>query len=455
MLLDELLVPLSQDPLPKIELTGIETNSLKVRPGDVFFALTGHVFDGHAYIEDAIERGAVAIVGTKPLTSLKVPYIQVKDSRKAVAIAAKRYYNNPSATKTVIGITGTNGKTTTSFYLKEMLEKAGKKCALFGTVQYIINGQELPSPNTTPDSLNFQRMLHESQDDVVIMEVSSHGIDQLRIEGIEFDFAVFTNLDQDHLDYHGTMEEYFQVKAKLFDQLKPAGVAVVWTEGYWGRRIAEKLEHESHHVLELSKDAVARFADSNIPFHNQINAVLAAAIAKKMSVEEQVVERVIKEFSGVPGRFEVIHVSGDRHVVIDYAHTADAFTQVLASVRKLAKGQVIHVFGFRGGRDETKRQAMIEASEKGSDIQVLTFDDLNGLPVQDMRNQLQKLKFTGIRIDDRTKAIAYALEQACSGDWVVITGKGNELYRDLYSAPCQTDNETVDWYFKREKSNSI
>ncbi|WP_392455338.1 UDP-N-acetylmuramoyl-L-alanyl-D-glutamate--2,6-diaminopimelate ligase [Chryseomicrobium aureum] len=454
MLLEELLASLSQDPLPEVELTGIETNSLHVQPGNLFFALVGHVSDGHAYIEDAIERGAVAVVGTKPLAPFKVPYIQVEDSRKAVALAAKRYYNNPSASKTVIGITGTNGKTTTSFYLKEMLEKAGKKCALFGTVQYIINGQELPSPNTTPDSLNFQRLLHESQDDVVIMEVSSHGIDQLRIEGIEFDFAVFTNLDQDHLDYHGTMENYFQVKAKLFDQLKPTGVAVIWTEGYWGRRLAQKLENGPHHVLELSKRAVERFADSNIPFHNQMNAVLAAAIAKKMIVEEQVVEQVIQQFSGVPGRFEVIHFTEDRHVVIDYAHTADAFTQVLASVRKLAKGRVFHVFGFRGGRDETKRQAMVEASEKGSDVQVLTFDDLNGLPVQAMQEQLQKLRFTGIRIDDRTEAIAYALEQASAGDWVVITGKGNEQYRDRYMAPCQSDSETVDWYFKREKSNS-
>lgn len=453
MYLHELLDAFSiQNSYPSIQIRGVETNSRRVQPGDVFFALTGHTSNGHDYIDQAVAAGAVAVVGTQECTLVEIPYIRVADTRKAVALAAKRFYNHPSSRKVVIGITGTNGKTTTSFLLREMLEQAGKRCALFGTVHYVINGKTLPSPNTTPDSLQFQRLLHESEDDVVIMEVSSHGIDQLRIEGIEFDFAVFTNLDQDHLDYHGTMDAYFEVKSRLFNQLKSKGTAVVWSENAWGSRLADQLKARGVRVIAVDKRNMEDSLQSqHLPFHNRINAELAATIAIQMGCSKEGIQQALHSFQGVPGRFELIEVPNDIHVVIDYAHTADAFNQVLSSVRNLAKGRILHVFGFRGNRDASKRQAMIEASLKGSDLSILTSDDRNGVSQLEMESQLDKLEFTGKRIQDRTEAIGFALEQAVSGDWIVITGKGNEPYKDDYEAPCQSDRETVEWYQKQEK----
>ncbi|WP_342527176.1 UDP-N-acetylmuramoyl-L-alanyl-D-glutamate--2,6-diaminopimelate ligase [Chryseomicrobium sp. FSL W7-1435] len=450
----------TQDPLPTIKVEGIETNSKRVKAGDVFFALTGHTTDGHDYIEAAIKAGAVAVVGTEPMEFEAVPYIQVADSRKTVAFAAKTFYGNPSHQKTVIGITGTNGKTTTSFLLKGMLEGLGYSCALFGTVHYVINGETLPSPNTTPDSLQFQRLLHESKDDVVLMEVSSHGIDQLRIEGIDFDYTVFTNLDHDHLDYHHTMEEYFAVKSKLFHQLKATGTAVVCTLDSWGVRLVNQLVgdnipmktvgvlpesdtllSEDYYSISMGQEQIQLPLD--MPRHNRINAALAATVIKEMGGSLAQVEQELTTFSGVPGRFEVVEGPEDIRIVIDYAHTADAFRQVLESARQLSTGRILHVFGFRGKRDATKRPEMIRVSTQHSDHSILTFDDLNGLTAEQMTHQLDELEFTGERINDRTRAIERAISQARSGDWIVITGKGSESYQEDFELHTTTDAETV------------
>lgn len=219
-----------------VNITGISNNSKTVKPGDLFIAIAGYSIDGHKFIDQAIAAGAKAVIGEKEIGKQTVPYIKVTDSRKALALAAKRFYKNEQKKAIIIGITGTNGKTTTSYMLKHIVETCGHTCSLFGSVQNIVNGQILPATtNTTMDALELQRQLAASNDQVVIMEVTSHALMQYRVFGIEFDYGLFTNLSQDHLDYHGTMEAYFGAKLRLFEQLAPAGKAVIHAQGEWGK----------------------------------------------------------------------------------------------------------------------------------------------------------------------------------------------------------------------------
>ncbi len=255
----KLLEPIKKinDTLRYLKIEDLSINSKQVRPNTLFIAISGVNADGHDYIEEAIRNGATAIVGEKDINELaiqsledekyaegmvenrelSIPYIQVENSRKALANIACQFYGNPTKNKTVIGITGTNGKTTTSFMLKKILEDVGYTCTLFGSIQNEVNGQIIPSINTTPDALELQKNLAESNDDFIIIEVSSHGISQNRIEGIEFDYCLFTNLDHEHLDYHRDMEDYFRVKSILFQQLKPSGKAIINTLDSWGKRL--------------------------------------------------------------------------------------------------------------------------------------------------------------------------------------------------------------------------
>lgn len=314
MNLQELLKDFTTQSIPTTPITGLETNSSRIQKGFVFFAIPGHHADGHTYISQAIDNGAVAVVGTRTNLELTVPYIEVQDIRYVLAQSAKRFYRNPSATKCMIGITGTNGKTTTSFLLKEMLEASGLSCSLFGTVKYEINGEEFASPNTTPDSLQLQQFIHKSEDDVIIMEVSSHGIDQLRIEGIEFDFALFTNLDHDHLDYHKTMDAYFEVKARLFDQLKPSGKAVVNTQSVWGKTLAERLKGRGVEVITI-EDASLLEERSGTTFptikgtHNRLNAAMAWLVAEHMDCEHAVLVKGLHAYKGVPGEISTLQLT--------------------------------------------------------------------------------------------------------------------------------------------------
>lgn len=448
MNLQELLKDFTTQSIPDCTITGLETNSSRIQEGFVFFAIEGHHADGHTYISHAIENGAVAVVGTRTGIELDVPYLVVEDIRYVLAQSAKRFYRNPSTSKCMIGITGTNGKTTTSFMLKAMLEAAGMSCSLFGTVKYEINGEVFASPNTTPDSLQLQRYIHQSKDDVVIMEVSSHGIDQQRIEGIEFDYAFFTNLDHDHLDYHETMEAYFEVKARLFHQLKPTGKAVINTQSPWGVQLAERLEEQHIDVVKVSSASLlTEKAHGNFPhvkgIHNRFNAAMAWVAAEDMECPQENLVEGLTTFAGVPGRFQIYSFSSGVKAVVDYAHTAEAFDYLLQTAKEEGAKRIFHVFGFRGKRDRTKRQKMMDISVKWSDRVFLTMDDLNGLTREELLSEYQELDFSGDVIPDRTEAIHLALEQAQPGDWVMITGRGMEPYKDNYQYATTTDDETV------------
>ncbi|KZZ82561.1 MULTISPECIES: UDP-N-acetylmuramoyl-L-alanyl-D-glutamate--2,6-diaminopimelate ligase [Bacillaceae] len=457
-----------------IEITGITSDSRNLKPGNLFIAISGYQQDGHKYIEAAIRAGAAAVAGEKAEPErLPVPCIQLVDSRKQMAQLAIAFYGEPQKKHKMIGITGTNGKTTTAFMIKHILETAGLSCSLFGSIANYINGKWYRASNTTPDSLQLQELLHRSNDEYAVMEVSSHGISQHRVEGVEFDYALFTNLDQDHLDYHHTMEEYFAVKSKLFQQLSHSGKAFINTDSVWGEKLAENLRTEGKEIytfgentgnnLRLSEWKTSKFPAAilnetenrghfiqlAVPgLHNIYNAGLAFLALKEMGVEERVISEALMKFPGVPGRNEVYKEAGQPTFMVDYAHTSEALYHCLKTARECGAEKVYHIFGFRGGRDESKRCEMIKLSSDLSDAYVLTQDDLNGVPEKEILNELEKLQTAfgnekGRIISDRTMAIQHMFMHASQGDWIVVTGKGAEPYQQAFELPASSDGETI------------
>lgn len=463
-------------PLPDINTEGISINSSHVRKQEVFVAIPGYSVDGHDFIEDAIEAGASVIVGEKNISNLSVPYIQVSNSRLTLAKMACQFYGNPSREKIVIGITGTNGKTTTAFMLKYILEKSGRTCSIFGTVNNVVNGQVLSSQNTTPDALELQRQLALSRDEIVIMEVSSHGLAQYRVEGIEFDYCLFTNLDHDHLDYHHDMDECFSVKARLFDQLKPNGKAIINHYNSWGRKLINRLKvknkgifilgNESHHHLRIEQsksDASALIVEGDqchelnlkiLGYHNILNASMAFLTARKIGLSSSQIIQALALFPGVPGRYEIMRYPNGATIVIDYAHTADAIFHSLQTAREYGANRIIHIFGFRGTRDKAKRVEMVKVSSELSDGTILTMDDLNLESFEEMLVTLKNLHIKyckkGMVIPDRTLAIQSALQIGKKEDWVIITGKGPESYKQTFVMPTTSDKETVQYIQKED-----
>lgn len=459
---------------PPLHISGITFDSRTVREGFLFVAINGVQTDGHRYIEEAIAKGAVAIIGETEQGPLSVPYYQVASSRKALGQLAKRFYPDVMKKKTLIGITGTNGKTTTAFMIRHLLQAQGISCGLLGTVSVIINDHVLPSTHTTLDALKFHELMSQSDDDVIVMEVSSHGLEQHRVEGIEFDYAVFSNLENEHLDYHGSIEAYFTAKKKLFSYLKPTGKAVINGDNSWGQRLYEELRDQHREVLLLggsNKETLLHEGQLvtqqhekylQLPlnvqgYHNKENAAIALLIVGDMGADLEVVATELHTFPGVPGRFERHEKSGHPSFIIDYAHTEQAFIKVLQSVKTFAEREVYHVFGFRGGRDTHKRQKMMEASLAYADHSILTFDDLNGLTEDEMILQLEQIPGFEecVFIADRTEALAYVYNQAKLEDWIVVTGKGHEDYQQDYDYPVNSDGKMVAFLQGTQISTSL
>ncbi|MCM3389342.1 UDP-N-acetylmuramoyl-L-alanyl-D-glutamate--2,6-diaminopimelate ligase (plasmid) [Ureibacillus chungkukjangi] len=456
-----------------INISGIADNSIDVENNYIFVAIKGLNTDGHDYISDAIKRGASAIIGEIDIekNSLPVPYIQVSNSRKALGVIANSFYNSPSKQKLMIGITGTNGKTTTSFILKHILESNGMTCSLIGTIQNEINGEVYHSKQTTPSSLSLQRFLSESRDEIAIVEVSSHGLTQYRVEGIRFDICIFTNLEQEHLDYHGTMENYFKSKLLLFNHLKENGQAVVNVDNFWGEKLAEILKEKEIivHTIGQAREnevqikkfnyekSVISIEESNetihfsMPMtgvHNLYNFVMAYRVAQLLGIQKEDVINSLRNFKGVKGRFEILKLQNDVTVVVDYAHTANAVFYCLNTAKQHGAKRVTHIFGFRGNRDESKRKEMITISSELSNQFILTFDDLNSVTIPEMIQTLKDLNNLygnqkGLVIPDRTLAIKWAIEQSKPVDWIIITGKGHEDYNQKFTLPTSSDEKTV------------
>lgn len=463
-----------------LTINGLTDNSAEVNQGYAFVAIKGYSADGHEYINKAIQSGASVIIGELDMPDLPVPYIKVNDSRKALGLLSRNFYKNPSLNKIVVGVTGTNGKTTISYLLKSIFESNGISCTLIGTIENVINGESLDSSNTTPSSLELHKLLSISKDPVVVMEVSSHGLNQDRLEGIEFDVCLFTNLDHEHLDYHGSIEEYFHTKYSLFKKMKPTGTAVVNTDDFWGEKLNGLLRSTGKNVLTTgrSKESSLRiveaeesiapyicvedqFEKTKIDFsmpgiHNLYNAVMAFATSKLLGIKKDNILLALRHFSGVNGRFEIYPQPNGATAVIDYAHTADAFLHCLTTARKCGAERVIHIFGFRGDRDENKRKEMLSISSELSDLHILTLDDLNSVPLNDMLNHLHSAneqfgKRKGLVIPDRTLAIKEALEFSRKGDWILITGKGHEKYQHQFQISAQSDKDTI-LYITNQKS---
>lgn len=454
-----------------LTVTGIADSSDNVSQGYIFVAINGFNQDGHQFILKAIEKGACAIVGESEITGLTVPYIQVENSRKALGVIANEFYGNPSDQKLMIGITGTNGKTTTSYILKHILESNGKSCSLIGTIQNVINGQVKMSTNTTPSSLDLHSLIAESKDEVVIVEVSSHGLSQYRVQGITFDFCLFTNLEHEHLDYHPTMEDYFQTKSLLFDHLKEGGQAIVNTDNDWGKRLVKILQGKGINVNPIGQSSnnkvrilyfnvknstifVEDGDEVNLIFspmygiHNMYNTLMAYVSARIVGLSEGSIIECLSNFHGVEGRFEKIKLSNGATIVIDYAHTAEAILHCLTTAKQYGAKRVIHIFGFRGDRDKSKRQGMLAVTSGTSDQYILTLDDLNSVPQSEMIETLDSLNTLygnekGLIIPDRTLAIKRAIEQSSPEDWIIITGKGHETYQQNYRLQTDSDKDTV------------
>ncbi|MFC4411570.1 UDP-N-acetylmuramoyl-L-alanyl-D-glutamate--2,6-diaminopimelate ligase [Chungangia koreensis] len=456
----------------QIEIKTLCTNSSTACEDSLFVAITGYEKDGHEFIDDAVRLGATAIIGEKEMVEERIPYYQVNNSRLALSALASEFYGNPTRGKIVIGVTGTNGKTTTSFMIRHILEQSGLKCALFGSVYTIVNGEITPAPaNTTPDALEFNKQMEHSQDDVVIMEVSSHGIAQHRIAGLEFDMCLFTNLDQEHLDYHKTMDNYFNIKASLFNQLKEEGIAIILSSDTWGEKLVEHVRSLGRKVVRvdgvnpdyyIGKYEIQTASDSYLDLyrlktgmfgrHNIENAGMAFAAVCELGISKEAAEEALSNFKNVPGRFELFDHPKQAVVVVDYAHTAGAFEHILQTAREMGAKRIFHVFGFRGNRDPEKREYMVEVSVKYSDRSILTFDDLNKVSPEAMEKvltELNKYEETLV-IPDRTIAVQTAWEQLQEGDWLIITGKGHELYKDRYVYAAESDIQLIQFLQNEE-----
>ncbi|GAB3796940.1 UDP-N-acetylmuramoyl-L-alanyl-D-glutamate--2,6-diaminopimelate ligase [Virgibacillus kimchii] len=464
-----------------LSIKGIAENSDEVSKDYIFVAVNGYNSNGHDYIGDAIEKGACVIIGETDIPSLPVPYIRVDNSRKALGVVAKNFYGNPSKSKLMIGITGTNGKTTTSYLLKHILEESGKTCSLIGTIQYVINGNAKESSNTTPSALDLQKLLYESKDEVIIVEVSSHGLSQQRIEGAMFDFCLFTNLEHEHLDYHDTIEEYFQTKMLLFNYLKDSGQAIVNTDNYWGEKLVKTLEvrgitvygvgqyaedelrilrfnNEKSTIAVKENDEINHIFSPMNGIHNMYNTAMAYKTSRLLGIPKEGIIESLSYFEGVKGRFETIKLFNGATVVIDYAHTEDAVFHCLTTAKKYGAKKVIHVFGFRGDRDQFKRQGMLAITSELSDRFVLTMDDLNTISYSEMIETLNYLNINygnekGVIIPDRTLAIKWAIEYTNQDDWIIITGKGHETYQQNYHSPTNSDQETVRYIANQQDKN--
>jgi UDP-N-acetylmuramoyl-L-alanyl-D-glutamate--2,6-diaminopimelate ligase len=428
---------------PEVEISDLAYSSQSVTPGALFFCVPGFRSDGHDFAPDAVERGAAALVSERPL-ELGVPDVVVDDVRASMGPAAARFYGDPTAELDVVGITGTNGKTTTAFLVRHLLEAAGRQTGLLGTVKRIVGGVEEEVERTTPEAIDLQhtfRRMVDGGDRAAAMEVSSHALELGRVTGIRFACRVFTNLTQDHLDFHETMDAYFAAKRRLFEA---PGVSVVNADDEYGRRIADELpdaitfgiEHDAdYRAREIEFDFTgSRFTcetpggsieiRSPLPgLFNVQNALAAIAAVRTLGVERIELEG----FEPVPGRFEPVDEGQGFGVLVDYAHTPDSLENVLRAARELTDGRLHVVFGAGGDRDRGKRPLMGDAARRLADRVLVTSDNPRSEPPEAIIDEV----IAGAGSDaerevDRRRAIERVIAEAQPGDVVVIAGKGHE-----------------------------
>jgi UDP-N-acetylmuramoyl-L-alanyl-D-glutamate--2,6-diaminopimelate ligase len=467
------------------EITGLAYDSRKVGPGIAFVALRGSSADGHAFIPKAIALGAAAIIAEQaPADDVSVPWVHVRHSRIALAQAAATLHGHPAKSLTIAGVTGTNGKTTTAFLLHHLFNSAQKRSGLLGTVFYDLgNGDRLPATHTTPESLEIQGLLATMRDNgcrACAMEVSSHALDQDRVFGLPFATAVFTNLTQDHLDYHGTMEKYFEAKVRLFEitaESSPRSTLIINGDDAWGRKLVDRFQHTGR-VTRFGFGVHNEFRAINVRYDftgttfeleakgrsflarspligdfNVYNALGALAAAHGVGLNLREAVKSLQNAPQVPGRMERVSENSRFQVFVDYAHTPDGLENALRTARALRPRRLITVFGCGGDRDRTKRPKMAAAAEAGSDICVLTSDNPR---TEDPEQILNDAKAGFARpqkhaiIADRREAIRVALENAWEGDLVLIAGKGHEDYQDIQGKKHPFDDRKIARYLMQD-----
>jgi UDP-N-acetylmuramoyl-L-alanyl-D-glutamate--2,6-diaminopimelate ligase len=436
---------------PGVEIGGLAYDNREVRPGTLFFCVPGFTRDGHDFAPDAVERGAAALVVARPL-ELGVPEVRVDDVRAAMARAAARFYGDPTARLPVVGITGTNGKTTTAFLVHSLLQASGRQTGLLGTVTSFVAGEERPTVRTTPEAIDLQRTFREmleGGDVACAMEISSHALELRRAEGIHVAVAVFTNLTQDHLDFHPSMEDYFLAKRRLFaSQL--TDVRVLNVDDPCGRRLAGEFPGSTTFAIDAAADYRATdlesgFAGTDCTFEtpdgsyrvrvplpgrfNVLNALGAWTAARALGVEPDVLAKALAEARRVPGRFEPVSEGQPFAVLVDYAHTPDSLENVLRAARELAEGRVIVVFGAGGDRDRGKRPLMGEIAARLADLCLVTSDNPRSEDPDAIIAEILAGTGDAAHVEhdaDRRASIERAVGLARAGDVVVIAGKGHE-----------------------------
>jgi len=459
------------------EIEGVVCDSRQVRPGYLFVAVRGEARDGWEFVGDAVGRGAVAVVSerTGPLRG-EATHIRVSDARLALALLAAEFHQHPADRLQLAGVTGTNGKTTTAYMLRNMLQAAGRSPGLISTVTYEIGQRSLPASRTTPEAPMLQALLAQMVGAgcrSVVMEVSSHAVVQHRIAGVDFDVGIFTNLSREHLDYHVTMEAYFEAKAQFMFALgsgrKPA-VAIVNADDAWGQRLLKRPELRARVLTfgltpqaDVAAEAVAPSAEgvafiAHTPWgtahlrlrllghFNVQNALAAMAAGGALGLELDQMIGVLKNMAPAPGRLEEFPSSRGFRVYVDYAHTPDALEQVLTTLRETTAGQLILVFGCGGNRDVSKREPMGRVACRLADYSILTSDNPRKESPADIIAQIQK-GFAGADnyeiIEDRRLAIRRAIRRARQGDVVLVAGKGHETTQEFANTIIPFDDRKV------------
>jgi len=456
-------------------VTGIAFDSRRAGPGNVFVALKGIRADGASFAREAISQGALAIISEQAAPpDPHVPWTTVHDARLALALLAAAFYGHPSTRMQVVGITGTNGKTTTAHLVASIFEFAGVRCGILGTVGHSIAGEIREAIHTTPEAPDVQALLLGRGCGACAMEVSSHALALRRVDGTVFAAAVFTNLTRDHLDFHGDMESYFQAKRRLFDMLPPEAPGVINVDDPRGATLAETVGRPVTYAVSRAADITPgplSFSLEGLEFDvrtprgavqirsklvgrpNVYNILAAVSAGTALGLSPDAIERGVAALDAVPGRFQIVSRSDDDlTVVIDYAHTDDALRNLLETARPLARGRLITVFGCGGDRDRTKRPLMGAVADRLSDLVVITSDNPRGEDPAQIIAEVQR----GITADtrresgqrlltmvDRREAISRAIELARPGDLVLVAGKGHEKYQVIGNQVLPFDDVVV------------
>ena len=460
------------------EITGVSYDSRHTKPGDLFIALEGYETDGHRFIPMAREKGAACVLCQKAPQD-GGPYVRTGDSRGALAQAGRNWFGDPAGEMTMVGVTGTNGKTTTTYLLKDILEKAaGAKVGLIGTNQNMIGDRALHTERTTPESYELQKLFRQMADagcTHVVMEVSSHALFLKRVAGVRFAVGIFTNLTQDHLDFHGTMEAYCDAKALLF---RVSDTGVYNADDTWAPRLMEKATCQKMAVSAqgeadlwaeniclgaagIAFDAVKSDSRTKIEVaipggfmvYNTLG-VLAAAEALGISLEQSAA--VLRRSAHVKGRLEVVPTDGDYTILIDYAHTPDALENVLQAVKGFAKGRTVALFGCGGDRDRTKRPKMGRIAADNADFVIVTSDnprteDPEAI-IADILPGVTEGNAPYVTVPGRVEAIHYAIDHAESGDVIVLCGKGHEDYQEIDHVKHHLDEREVVAAYLKERA---